>query len=73
MKNILAIILLLTSVNTFAQNKKWTLQQCVNHALESNIIIKQTENTLLSNDQDIKAAKGSFLPTVSGIRDIHCL
>ncbi|NQY05709.1 MAG: TolC family protein [Flavobacteriaceae bacterium] len=66
MKNILAIILLLTSVNTFAQNKKWTLQQCVNHALESNIIIKQTENTLLSNDQDIKAAKGSFLPTVSG-------
>ncbi|MBU3820939.1 TolC family protein [Flavobacteriaceae bacterium XHP0103] len=46
--------------------KKWTLQESINHALENNITIKKAENTLLINDEDITAAKGSFLPTVSG-------
>lgn len=65
MKNILTISLCMLTISMFAQ-KKWTLKECVDHALENNITIKQTENTLLSNDQDIKAAKGNFLPTVSG-------
>src|SRR5690606_15179265 len=45
--------------------KKWTLEECVAHAIENNITIKKAENTLLINDQDIIAAKGSFLPSVS--------
>lgn len=50
---------------TFAQQKKWTLQECVNHALENNITIKQSENNLLSGEQDVIAAKGQFLPSVN--------
>ncbi|WP_303318641.1 TolC family protein [Flavivirga abyssicola] len=52
--------------SSFAQDKKWTLQECVNHALEHNIQVQQTENSLLINEQDILAAKGDFLPSVSG-------
>lgn len=56
---------LLISLTLSAQEKKWTLQECVNHALENNITVKQTENSLLINDQDIIAAKGNFLPSLS--------
>lgn len=65
-KNILIYLLLISVTTSFAQQKKWTLQECVNHALENNITVKQTENSLLINEQDIVAAKGQFLPSVSG-------
>ncbi|WP_298550002.1 TolC family protein [uncultured Algibacter sp.] len=53
------------SLLSFGQQKTWTLQACVNHALENNISVKQGQNTLFSNEQDIIAAKGQFLPSVS--------
>ena len=34
--------------------------------MENNISVQQGKNTLLLNEQDVIAAKGSFLPTVSG-------
>ncbi|MBT8272560.1 MAG: TolC family protein [Bacteroidia bacterium] len=64
MKNYLVLITLLVSVSVFSQ-KKWTLQECVTHALENNITVKQGENTLLSIDQDVIAAKGNFYPNLS--------
>jgi len=64
-KQAVLIFTLLCSVSSFAQQKKWTLQECVNHALENNITVKQSQNTLLSNEQDMIASKGSFLPSVS--------
>ncbi len=65
MKNGFLACMLLAVVSSFAQQKKWTLQECVSHALENNITIKQAQNTLLLDTQDIKAAKGNFLPSVS--------
>ncbi len=61
-----AVLFAAVSFNSFSQEKKWTLKECVDYALENNITIKQGENTLLSNEQDIIAAKGNFLPSVSG-------
>jgi outer membrane protein len=66
MKQITYLFLLLIGFSATAQEKKWTLQECVAHALENNISILQGQNTLLSNEQDIIASKGQFLPTVSG-------
>lgn len=66
MRNYILTGMLLLVMSSFAQQKKWTLQECVNHALENNISVKQGENTLLLNDQDIIASKGQFLPSVSG-------
>ncbi|WP_111307665.1 TolC family protein [Confluentibacter sediminis] len=64
-KNSFIVSIFFVSALCFSQ-KKWTLQECVTYALENNITIKKAENTLLTNDQDIIAAKGGFLPSVSG-------
>ena len=56
---------LLFSLTVSSQNKKWTLEECEAHALENNISIKQSENSLLLDEQDIKASKGNFLPSVN--------
>lgn len=59
------IIVLLVSVSVFAQNKTWTLEECVNYALENNISIKQTELDTDIADQDLVTAKGNFLPDLN--------
>lgn len=64
MKTIFVLAFALATTFGFAQ-KKWTLRECITHAQENNISIKQGENLLLSNEQDVKAAKGGFLPTLS--------
>jgi outer membrane protein len=64
LRNLTYIILLIgVSTAVQGQTKKWTLKECVELALENNISIKQSMNTLKSNEQDIKAAKGEFLPS----------
>jgi outer membrane protein len=62
---ILIVLVLIVSVSVTAQTKKWSLQECVDHAIENNITIKKGANSLLINDQNIKAAKGAFLPSLS--------
>ena len=59
------VLVLLASLSLSSQNKVWTLQECVDYALENNISIKKSENTLLINNQDIIAAKGNFLPSLN--------
>ena len=59
-----ALILFIgVSVSVSGQNKVWTLQECVAHALENNITIQRTQNSLLINEQDVKGAKSNFLPS----------
>src|SRR5690606_23405462 len=65
MKNSFFIVALLLGISSFSQEKKWSLRECVDYALENNITIKQGENVLLTDEQNIIAAKGNFLPSVS--------
>ncbi|SEP73597.1 outer membrane protein [Hyunsoonleella jejuensis] len=65
-KNRIFLGICLVSVLGFSQQKKWTLQECVNYALENNITVSQNENTILLNEQDLLEAKGQFLPSVNG-------
>lgn len=61
------ILILATSMVSlsFAQEKQWTLQECVNYALENNISVKQSEfDTELANE-NVRSAKGNFLPGVN--------
>jgi outer membrane protein len=62
---ILIVLVLIVSVSVTAQTKKWSLQECVDHAIENNITIKKGANSLLIDDQNIKAAKGAFLPSLN--------
>ncbi|OIQ21777.1 MAG: transporter [Flavobacterium sp. MedPE-SWcel] len=45
-----------------AQVKKWTLQECVEYALENNISIKRSELDMKLSEIDKKGAYGNFLP-----------
>lgn len=65
-KKSLIIGLFFIGITAFSQQKKWTLEACVNHALENNITVQISENTLLINAEDIIASKGQFLPLVNG-------
>ncbi|SOS47691.1 Transporter [Tenacibaculum dicentrarchi] len=56
---------LCTSIAGFSQ-KQWTLKQCVNHALENNITIKQNKLQIKLAEKDTEIAKGNFLPNLNG-------
>ena len=66
MKQKVFIAVLFVGLSASAQEKKWSLQECVDYALENNITILQGENAILTNEQNVDAAKGQFLPSVSG-------
>lgn len=66
MKNFsLIAILLLFCSKVNAQEKEWTLQECVNYALENNIQVKQSELDLEVSDIEKRDAIGNFIPSVN--------
>ena len=48
-----------------AQSRKWTLQECVNYAIQNNISIKQSELETKTAAIDKKDAFGNFLPSLN--------
>ena len=48
-----------------AQNKKWTLIECVQYALENNISVKQSELDIEIADIEQLTATGNFMPSLS--------
>jgi outer membrane protein len=62
---IIAIFMCAFCMSTNAQTKKWTLKECVEYAVENNIQIRQTALDTLISIENIRSAKGNFLPTFS--------
>ncbi|MEC4003185.1 TolC family protein [Flavobacterium sp. SUN052] len=67
MKKIKLILLffMFLGINSFGQNKKWTLQECVDYALKNNISIKQSELDAETTAISKKDALGAFLPSIN--------
>jgi len=65
MKKIAIVLLLVFSVNMNAQEKKWTLKECVEHALTNNISVLQSELDLKATEAEKLSAIGNFLPSVN--------
>jgi outer membrane protein len=61
---LILFVTLLTTVVTFSQ-KKWTLKECVDQALEKNISIQQNKLSLELAKKDVAIAKGNFLPNLN--------
>lgn len=60
-------ILLLSFIATFAfSQKKWSLQECVNYAVENNLQVIQNQFSTKNQDLNLKIAKREYLPSVSG-------
>lgn len=69
MKKLKIVLLVFSGIgftaSGFAQNKAWTLQECVEYAIKNNISIKQSELDVKSTAVDKQLAIGSFLPTAN--------
>lgn len=71
MKAPLTLILLFTfflSANaqeTKPDVKKWTLRECVDYAIENNISVKQSENSIALAEVDRRGAIGNFVPNLN--------
>lgn len=59
--------LLFGGLAAFAQEtpKVWTLEECLNYALENNISVQQSRNEYLSGVEDTKEAKAAMLPSLT--------
>ena len=71
MKAPLTLILLFALIlSTNAQEakpevKKWTLRECVDYAIENNISVKQSENSIALAEIDKRSAIGNFIPNLN--------
>ncbi|SHG12538.1 outer membrane protein [Salegentibacter echinorum] len=63
--SLLTLLLFATFLATAQENKKWTLQECVNYALENNISIKQSELDIELSELNKRDAIGNFLPNIN--------
>jgi len=62
----LGFILLLGAVTVTAQQKAWTLEECITHALQNNIRIKQQEIMTQYQQTALEQSKLNLLPTLNG-------
>lgn len=66
-RNLIAAVSLACMVGfNNASSQSWTLQQCIDYALENNIQIKQSQAQVESGKLQVEDSKHSFLPQVNG-------
>jgi len=59
------LFLLLVGVQLSAQEKKWTLRECIDYAIKNNISVQTSELDIKNAAINKKDALGAFLPTVN--------
>ena len=60
----MAGLMMIGSVSMSAQ-KLWTLQDCIDYAMENNITLQKSKLSKQSATEDLKGAKAALLPTLS--------
>ena len=63
-KGFLMMAAMLIALGAHAQ-KKWTLKECLDYAIEHNITLKQAKIREQSAQEDVKQSKAALLPTLS--------
>lgn len=63
---IITILTIAFFIGVNAQDKKWSLEECIQYALDNNISIKQQELDAELAEENIVSAKGNFYPSLSG-------
>ena len=51
--------------STVTSSKTWTLEDCIEYALQNNITIRQSKLNTESSEVDIRASKGELFPSLS--------
>ena len=65
MNKIVSIISLVLTVSSASAQHEWTLQECTNYAVENNIQVKKSEQSLESQEIRLNSSQNAFLPEVS--------
>ncbi len=65
MKKYNFIYIILLALPMQAQ-QEWTLRQCIDHAIDHSIVVKQAENVAEQNAVDVNTTKWSRLPNLTG-------
>ena len=65
LKPLFAAALLVAATNIASAQKVWTLQECIDYAMENNIALQMSQISYQSGLEDTEQAKASMLPTVS--------
>ena len=64
-KNIISIALFfMTTAPTWSQ-KQWSLQDCINYAMQNNITLQQARLVIQSAEEDVKGSRAALLPSLS--------
>jgi len=64
-KNTLSVIGIMMLSNSLWAQKTWTLDDCINYAMENNLTIRSAHLSTQSAEEDVKGSKGALLPTLS--------
>ncbi|MDD3459108.1 MAG: TolC family protein, partial [Weeksellaceae bacterium] len=68
MKNLISLLVVLMSVFGWSQ-QKWSLKECVDHAVENNLTIDQSRIQMQLAENDMNYTQNQWLPSVSGYFD----
>lgn len=63
-KSVITILALFAVASTFGQ-KKWTLEDCINYAVENNITLQQARLQKQSATETRKQSNAALFPTLS--------
>lgn len=66
MRRLVVSVMLFCSIVAGAQERTWSLTQCIEHALEHNISIKQSNIAVASKEIAVNTAENRRLPSLSG-------
>lgn len=61
----LILSLLFVCSSLLAEGRQWTLQQCLDYALQNNIQLRQKSISTQSSKEDVAHSKGAFFPSIS--------
>ena len=59
------VSLLLFAFTSVHAQKQWTMQECIDYAMQNNITLQKARLAQQSAVEDVKGSKGNLLPTVS--------
>ena len=62
---ILPALLICWTAGAQEATKKWTLEECINHAITNNIDLKQQEQQRAGTEVDLNTSKNSWLPDLN--------
>lgn len=65
MRKSFTLFLLCVAALPLSAQKQWTLQECVQHALENNISVQQSMNQVRQSEIELNTAQSSRLPSLS--------